>query len=42
MRRGASRVARRSVAWLALVGLLASSCAEKPFTPQADEVRLWN
>jgi predicted Zn-dependent protease len=50
MRRGASRVACRSVAWLVIVSVLSSSCAsrtvkpigaEKPFLPEADEVRLW-
>ena len=50
MRRGASRVACRSVAWLVIVSVLSSSCAsrtvkpigaEKPFQPEADEVRLW-
>lgn len=50
MRRGASRVACRSVAWLVIVSVLSSSCAsrtvkpigaERPFQPEADEVRLW-
>ncbi len=50
MRRGALRVAYRSVAWLVIVSVLSSSCAsrtvkpigaEKPFQPEADELRLW-
>jgi hypothetical protein len=41
MRHDASRVARRSIAWLVIVALLASSCATKPFKPEADELALW-
>jgi len=50
MRHGASRVVSRSIAWLVIVALLLSSCAsrrvkpigaEKPFKPDADELRLW-
>jgi predicted Zn-dependent protease len=53
MRRDASRVASRAIAWLVVVSVLASSCAskqvigvrvasDKPVEPEADEVRLWN
>jgi beta-barrel assembly-enhancing protease len=53
MRRDASRVAHRSIAWLVIVGALASSCAppqtvtsvpmrsDKLFEPDTDEVSLW-
>jgi predicted Zn-dependent protease len=50
MRHGASRVVYRSIAWLVIVALVSSSCAsqsvkpigaEKPFRPDADELRLW-
>ena len=50
MRHAASRAACRSVAWLVIVAFLSSSCAsrsvkpigaEKPFKPEADELRLW-
>jgi beta-barrel assembly-enhancing protease len=39
MRRDASRVARRSIAWL-VVSVLVASCAART-VPDADEVRLW-
>ena len=41
MRHDASRVACRSIAWLVIVALLASSCAAKPFKPEAEELALW-
>src|SRR4029453_2103987 len=41
MRHDASRVACRSIAWPVIVALLASSCATKPFKPEADELALW-
>jgi tetratricopeptide (TPR) repeat protein len=41
MRHDASRVACRSIAWLVIVALLASSCATKPFKPEAEELALW-
>jgi predicted Zn-dependent protease len=43
MRRDASRVARRSVVWLAVVSALVSSCVSRTaIGPEADEVQLWN
>jgi beta-barrel assembly-enhancing protease len=40
MRHDAARVASRSIAWLVIVAFL-SSCATKPFKPEAEELALW-